>query len=352
MKKITAFGSFLIAILFVFFLFMPNLQANRDGQQNQANVNSDEVELADTGGEVIEIGLMQQMDHPSLDLIRQGIYDSLAERGYLDGENIEIEYQNGQGDQNNFKMIADSFVAADKDIMVGIATAAAQALANASQNETPVIMAAVSDPIAAGIVKDLKEPGVNVTGVSDTTPIEQQIDLIVETLPEAQTLGVLYNSSEVNVKNHVQQAKTYAESIGLNVEEATISSTNDLAQVAEQLAGNVDAVWVPNDNTIASAMPTLISATDSQGVPVFPVVDQMVAEGGLATVGLNQYQLGVDSGTVIADVIEGADPSTYPIKFTSAVELYYNSETSEKLGIALPQRVIDEGTDVSEGGGN
>lgn len=346
MKKISNFGSFLIGALLTLFLVMPQLQGSQNSANN-AESEADTVELADTKGKVIAIGLMQQMDHPSLDMIREGIYEGLEARGYVDGENIAIDYQNGQGDQNNFKMIADNFVAGEKDMVVGIATAAVQALANSAQGELPVIMSAVSDPVAAGLLDDLDNPGGNVTGVSDYTPIEEQLDLMVKVLPEMKTMGIIYNSSEVNVKNHVEEAKTYAESLGLEVEEATITSTNDLAQVAEQLAGKVDAIWVPNDNTIASSMPTLIQVTDSQKVPVFPVVDAMVADGGLATVGLNQRQIGVDTANVIADIIEGEDTATYPVHFTSKVDVYYNSDTAERLGITLPAEITAGATDVN-----
>lgn len=348
MKKISTFGTLLIVILFAFFIAMPTLLEHRDNSQASEGVNTDEVDLAHTE-EVIEIGLMQMMEHPSLDTIRQGFYDGLAERGYVDGENIEIEFENGQGEQSNFKMIADSFMAQDKDILVGIATPAVQALDNAAQGEVPVIMGAVSDPIGAGLMQDTENPGGNVTGVSDHSPIEEQLSLMMEIQPGVEALGVIYNSSEVNVLDHVEHAMDYAENeLGIRAQEATITSTNDLAQVAEQLAGEVDAIWVPNDNTIASSMPTLIQVTDSYGVPVYPVVDAMVAQGGLATIGISQHQLGVDTGHVTADIIEGADPATYPVQYTTKTDLYYNSDSAERLEIELPKDVINEGTDLAE----
>lgn len=352
MKKISNFGSFLIGALLTLFLLMPQLQGNQTNQDANSG-EDDQVELADTGGKTIAIGLLQQMEHPSLDTIRQGIYDGLKARGYVDGKNIEIDYQNGQGDQNNLKMIADNFVTADKDMLVGIATLAGQALDNAAPDDMPVVAGAVSDQVGAGLAKSNEKPGGNVTGTSDYTPVAEQLDLMMEIAPETKTLGIIYNSSELNVKKHVQIAKDYAANdLGLEVKEGTITSTNDLAQVAEQLASEVDAIWVPNDNTIASSMPTLIQVTDNYKVPVFPVVDAMVGEGGLATLGLSQYELGRDTATVIADVIEGAEPANYPILFTDETDLYYNSDTAKRLGITLPKNVIEEGTDVAaaEGG--
>lgn len=345
MKKISRMGAVLVIALFVLYLAMPTLIAKREGLEATGQ-EVDKSQLVETE-EDITIGLLQFIQHPSLDQIKDGFYDGMAERGYVDGENITIDYQNGQGNQSDLAMIANAFLAENADILVGIATPAAQALANAANGDRPVILSAVSDPANNGFIASDEKPGANVTGVTDMAPVAEQFDLMQEILPDMENVGIIYNSSESNVTKTVSEAKAEAESRGLNVVESTITSTNDLASVAEQLAGQVDVIWVPNDNTIASAMDTLIQVTDANGIPVIPVVDAMVADGGLATVGINQYQFGLDTATVVADVIEGADTATYPIIYNDKTDTYINTAKAEELGFELPEELIDAAIDVN-----
>ncbi|MCZ0716907.1 tryptophan ABC transporter substrate-binding protein [Aerococcus kribbianus] len=345
MKKIRALAYTLVLALAILFFTIPSLRQAQTGAESQ--VDPETVDLQETD-QVIDIGLLQYMDHPALDQIRQGIYDGLAERGYVDGENINIDYQNGQADQANLKMIADSFVSAEKDLLVGIATPAGQSLTNASQNHIPVVLGAVSDPVGAGLVKDEEAPGVNATGTTDVSPLDQQFDLMQAVMPDLTQLGMIYNSSETNAEAMVKDAVVEAESRGIEVDVKTISSTNDLAQVAEQVAQDNQAIFIPNDNSIAGSMATLIDVTDAYNVPVFPVVDTMVRDGGLLTVGLNQYQIGRDTATVIADIIEGADPSQYPIKYSSKMETIVNLDKAEELGIPIPQEIVTKAKDMSQ----
>lgn len=347
MKKIAGVGAFLVGILVMLFIAMPYIQkANEmDKTANAATPNSSG---APSDGKKVKVGLLQMMSHPALDDIRQGVYDGLGERGYKDGDNIDIEYQNGQGDQTLLKTLADQFMADKKDFLVGIATPAAQALANSSQNSVPVVLSAVSDPLGVGLVKDNKKPGVNVTGVSDQTPVKAQLDLIKKVMPNATRLGIIYSSSSQNVGEAVRDVNKLAPEYGFTAKAATITTTNDLTQVAEQLASEVDMIFVPNDNQIASAMPTLVAATNAHKIPVFPVVDTMVEAGGLATVGINQRQLGIDTGHVLADLIEGKKAQDYPIVFTKKVDTYFNSEAAARLGITLPEEILKEGTDMAK----
>lgn len=344
MHKITKFGYLLVCCLTLLFLFMPTLL---EAQSDVSQQNSDAVDVKETK-KVIEIGLLQFMDHPALDQIRAGIYDGLAERGYVDGKNIKIDYKNGQADQSNLKMLSDNFVTEDKDLLVGIATPAAQSLMNAAQGKIPVVLGAISDPVGSGLIKNEERPGVNATGTADVSPVKDQFDLITSLLPDIKTIGIIYNSSETNVEQTVTQAKAEASKRGIAVKIGTISSTNDLAQVTEQLANQTDAIYVPNDNTIAGSMNTLIDVTDAHQIPVFPSVDTMVQDGGLATVGLNQHQFGLDTGTVIADIIEGADPAEYPILETTKMEKIVNFEKAEELGITIPENIRSEAKDVKE----
>jgi putative ABC transport system substrate-binding protein len=288
------------------------------------------------------VGILQLTSHPALDLIYQGTVDALNDAGYIDGETMTLDFQNAQGDQSNLNSMSTRFVSRGAAVMVGIATPSAQALANSSQ-EIPIVLGAVTDPEGSGLVESNEAPGGNITGVSDLTPIKEQFSLIKEILPEAQTIGILYSSSEDNSIVQANQAIEIAKEMGLDTEVMTISSTNDVSQVGATLASQVDAIWVPTDNTVASAMTTLVSAADSNGIPIFPAVDTMVEEGGLATVGLDQYELGRLTGEMVAAILNGeSDPATTPIRYLDEGEIIINQEKAKQLGITIPTQLLEQ----------
>lgn len=347
-KKITIFGTIIIACLLVLVIGIPLMNNARNSAPAHAAGADSHTALKTTTKKVIQVGLLQVMSHPSLDDIRQGIYDGLEQRGYKDGENIKIDYKNGQGDQNLMKTISDQFVSDKKDYLVGISTTASQALANSAQGSIPLVMSAASDPKGSGLVKDNKKPGVNVTGVADHNPVEEQLRLLKKILPQAKRLGMIYSSSSQNMAELLGEIRTLAPKYGLTLKEATITTTNELSQVAEQLATDVDVIFAPNDNTIASAMPTLVAATNAHKIPVIPAVDRMVEQGGLATVGLNQRQFGLDTANVLADLIEGKQAKNYPIVFSNKLETVINSKAAKLLGIKLPPDLLKVAKDAAK----
>lgn len=304
------------------------------------------------GGEVSSgqprIGVLQLVSHPSLDQITEGIMDTLNQAGYIDGETADIDLQNAQGDQNNLATMSSRFINQDSDILIGVATPAVQALANAT-SDLPIIMGAVTDPTNAGLVENLDQPGGNITGVRDVTPYEDQIDLMMALLPELESIGIIYSTGEINAALQSEEARGYAESLGLGVVEATISSTNDLQQVASNLVNQVDAIWVGTDNNVASAFPTLIEVANQAQVPVFPAVAEMVEEGGLATVGLDQYELGVLTADLAIEVLEGADPGNLPVQDPSETELIINQDQADRLNISIDNQLMEEADSVIEG---
>lgn len=285
------------------------------------------------------VGLLQLVSHPSLDDIAEGVIDGLAEEGYIDGETIELDFQNAEGDQNNLNTMSQTFVQKQSDIMIGLATPSVLALANSSK-EIPIIMGAVTDPIHAGLMTDLANPTGNITGISDRTPIQEQLNLIRDILPEAKRLGIIYSTAEDNSVLQSEQAAEYAREIGLEPVMATISSTNDLAQVSANLVSDVEAVWVGTDNMVASAFPTLIEAADQAKIPVFPVVDTMVEQGGLATKGLNQYNLGYLTGKMAARILSGESIANTPVEFPDKLDMIINESQAKKLNITLPESVL------------
>lgn len=333
MKKLIGF------IVGIFIILGIGLFTYEEDTQNNA--------AGQTIDDTVDVGLLQLASHPALDDIAQGTVDALEDEGFVEGENMNLDYQNAQGDQSNLSTMSTRFVSNDSDVMVGIATPAAQALANES-SETPIIMGAVTDPVNVGLVDDLENPGGNITGVSDMTPVREQIELILEIMPEAERIGVFHSASEENSVLQGEMAVDFINELGLEPVQMTVTSTNDVSQVGAQLVNEVDAIWVPNDNIVASAFPTLIESADTAGVPVFPAVDTMVAQGGLATLGLNQYNLGYVTGQMTAAVLNGRDPGSIAIQYPDEVDLVINQEKANQLGIELPENIIKDATDITE----
>ena len=205
-----------------------------------------------------------------------------------------------------------------------------------------------SDYEGAKLIKSNNEPGGNLTGTSDMNPIKEQIDLLLKIAPNAKTIGCIYTSSEANSEIQFKAMKEYAESKGLKVESATISNVNDIQQAAQSLVGKVDIFWEPTDNVIASAIPTLVSVTDAAKKPVICGEPNMVKNGGLATYGIDYYELGKQSGHMAADILEGkSKPANMPIQFAKVLKAMFNKTDAAKLGITLSDDLLKD-ADVVE----
>ena len=295
---------------------------------------------------VAKVGVLQFVSHPSLDLIYKGIQDGLAEEGYKDDQ-VKIDFMNSEGDQSKVATMSKQLVANGNDLVVGIATPAAQGLASATK-DLPVIMAAITDPIGANLVKDLKKPGGNITGVSDHNPAQQQVELIKALTPNVKTIGALYSSSEDNSTTQVEEFKAYAEKAGLTVETFAVPSTNEIASTVNVMTSKVDAIWVPIDNTIASAFSTVVSSNQSAKKPIYPSATAMVEAGGLASVVVDQHDLGVATGKMIAQVLKGAKPADTPVNVFSTGKSVINKKMAQELGITIPESVLKEAGQVIE----
>ncbi|WP_056978669.1 tryptophan ABC transporter substrate-binding protein [Lentilactobacillus senioris] len=288
------------------------------------------------------VGILQLMSHPALDAIHKGIVAGLKDGGYTEGKNLKIDFQNAENDQSNLKTMSTKFENEDTDISIGIATPAAQALANTITNR-PVILGDVTDPKGAGLVQNNKRPGGHITGVSDRAPLKQQLGLIKQLMPKLKTLGIIYTSSDDSAVAQYKQFVQMCQKEHIQYKAYSITNSNDLNQVAQKAAGSVDAIYVPTDNTIAGAMSTLSAAADQQGIPVFPAVDTMVKNGGLATYSVDQYQTGVAIGKMTAKILKGkANPATTPIQFVDTGKLIINEKQAKKLGINIPANLIQE----------
>ncbi|MDQ0203856.1 ABC transporter substrate-binding protein [Pectinatus haikarae] len=299
------------------------------------------------GKKTFKIGVVQLVEHNALDAANKGFIAGLKERGYEEGKNITVDQQNAQADQSNLKNIAQRFVADKDDLICAIATPAAQSVANVTK-DIPIVGTAITDYKLAKLVASNEKPGGNVTGTTDGGPVEKQIDLLLKLFPNTKTIGTVYSSSEINSEIQVNRMKAYAESKGLKVETATVSTVNDIQQAAQSLVGKADVFYEPTDNVIASAMPTLASITDAAKIPVICAEPNMVKQGGFATYGIDYYKLGVQTGYMAADILDGkAKPADMPIQTANDLKVTVNKKNAAALGITVPDDVL-QGADIIE----
>ena len=281
------------------------------------------------------IGIVQLVEHDALDAANRGITDALKERGVT----MEIDRQNAQADQSNLRNIAQRFVSHNYPLIFAIATPAAQTVANATRT-TPIVATAVTDFAVAKLVKDNAKPGTNVTGSSDMNPIAAQTELLLKLVPNAKTVGTIYNSSEINSQLQIDILRKELEKHGVALAEATISSVNDIQQAAQSLVGKVDVMYVPTDNVVASSMPTLYRVTQAAKLAVVAGEAGMVRSGATATVAVDYYNLGKIAGNMGADILEGkAKPQDMPIRYQTEFKVVLNEPVVKELGLTVPEDV-------------
>ena len=343
MKKNKGILGFALVLLVV---LLGSLVYNTVQKSSQKTTNTQQEAQTTTQDKKVKLGVLQLLSHPALDAIYQGIQDELAKEGYEAGKNLEIDFQNAQGDQSNLASMSEKLVSNKNDVIVGITTPATLSLANVTK-DIPIVMGGITYPVEAGLIKDEKKPGNNITGVSDRTPIKQQLEIMKQVVPTLKTVGILYTSSEDNSVKQAKQAEEDAKALGLEVKVATIANTNDIQQVTESLASQVEAIFVPIDNTIASAMATVVKATDAKKIPVFPSADTMVADGGVLGLGVDQYQIGVETAKMVVEVLKGAKPADTPIKLANKGVIYLNEEKAKELGITIPADIAQKAQKVT-----
>ena len=281
------------------------------------------------------IGIVQLVEHDALDAANRGITDALKERGVT----MEIDRQNAQADQSNLRNIAQRFVSHNYPLIFAIATPAAQTVANATST-TPIVATAVTDFAVAKLVKDNNKPGTNVTGSSDMNPIAAQTELLLKLVPNAKTVGTIYNSSEINSQLQIDILRKELEKHGVALAEATISSVNDIQQAAQSLVGKVDVMYVPTDNVVASSMPTLYRVTQAAKLAVVAGEAGLVRSGATATVAVDYYNLGKIAGNMGADILEGkAKPQDMPIRYQTEFKVVLNEPVVKELGLTVPEDV-------------
>lgn len=279
----------------------------------------------------LKVGLVQLMDHTSLNTIRDSILDEFKAQGYVDGENIKIQYQNAGGDIPSLDTICKQFEADKVDVIIAITTPAAQAAAKYAEN-IPVVFSAVSDVKASKLVNDLKKPDLNITGTSDEIQVSSIMDLAFEMYPETKSVGYLYNASEVNSAANLKKLETYAKQKGFKVNKAAVANAADIQTGLASLLDSSDIIFSPTDNTVASAMGLVSEMCNNAKKPFFTGADSMVQDGGLATIGINYEQLGEESAEMAIKILKGTSVKDIPVKiYKDDLNLYMNTTTASKI---------------------
>ena len=293
--------------------------------------------------DVVKIGICQLVQHESLDQATQGFIDGLAEAGYVDGENIKIDFQNASGEPTNAQQICELFESNGVNLVLANATPAAQSAVNVFQDtDVPVLFTSVTDAVSNGIVDSNEAPGKNVTGTLDMPVIADQIQIIKDILPEAKTLAILYTSSEANSKIQADEAEAAAKNLGMEVIIQTATSTNDYQQVIESVADKADAVYIPSDNGFASAMATVNQTAVNHKLPVFCAVEAMIKEGGIATYAIDYYELGKQTAAQAVRILKGENASDIAVETQKEFALVINETFAKSVGVEIPQEIIDK----------
>ncbi|MFA0412542.1 ABC transporter substrate-binding protein [Vibrio renipiscarius] len=291
------------------------------------------------------VAVSQIVEHPALDATREGLIDGLKARGYEQGKNLEFDYKTAQGNPAIAVQIARQFVGERPDVLVGIATPTAQALVAATR-DIPVVFTAVTDPVGAKLVNQLEQPGKNVTGLSDLSPVAQHVELIKEILPDVKTIGVVYNPGEANAVALVNLLKDSAEQHGIEIIEATALKSADVQSATQVIAAKSDVIYAATDNTVASAFEGMIVAANQSKTPVLGGATSYVEKGAIAGLGFDYYQVGVQTAAYVADILEGKAPGTLDVKVAEGSDLVVNTKVAKALGIEIPTSVLERATSV------
>lgn len=291
-----------------------------------------------------QIGITQIVEHPALDAAVDGFQQALADAGIT----AKYDRQNAQGDMSMAMMIAQKFVSSKVDLILAVATPTAQAVANTTK-DIPILITAVTDPEAAGLVKSNQRSGTNVCGTSDLNPVDRQLALFKEIGRKINRIGVVYNAGEANSVIQVEMAKIEAKKLGFRIVEAPVSNSSEVYQAALSLVGRVDAIYVPTDNTVVSAFESVAKIAADYDLPLIPGEENGVPRGGFATVGIDYYRLGYQTGEIAVDILAGkVKPADLPIQYQTDLKLVVNPKAAAAQGFSLPQSLLDQADVVIE----
>ena len=293
----------------------------------------------------VSVAVTAIVEHPALDAVRDGVKDALTAAGYKEGENLKFTYQSAQGNPATAAQIARQFIGEAPDVIVPISTPSAQAVVSGTR-DIPVVFTAVSDPVGAQLVKSMEKPGGNVTGLSDLSPVADHVKLIKEVAPNVKTIGFLYNSGEANSLSLLEGLKVAAKEAGLEVVESAATKSAEVQGAARALIGKADLIYVPTDNTIISALEGAVSVAEEAKIPLMTADTDSVSRGAFIALGFNYYDVGKQTGEVVVRILKGEKPGDIPVNVAAGTDLVVNLVAAKKMGIEIPQAVVDRASKV------
>lgn len=286
--------------------------------------------------DIKKVFISQVAEHPALDATTRGIIDALAQHNYQRGKNLDLRVESAQSNGALAAQIANKFVQQQPDVVVAVGTLTAQSFVKyAVTKKVTLIFASVTDPLSTHIVKSIVKPGNNTSGVSNFVALEPQLKLFKNLQPQLQNLGILYNPGEINSVIMVQQLEQIAPKFNLKIIKQAVPRTMDILQAATKLANISDAIFISNDNSMLSAMQSIIKAANAKKIPVYVSDTDAVSHGALAALGPNQYDIGLQAGTMIAQLLKGSDIAQMPVQFPQKTELYLNLRAAQLLNIKV-----------------
>lgn len=291
------------------------------------------------------VAITQIVEHPALDACRQGVQDALADAGYKVGDNLQWSYESAQGNPATAAQVAKKFAGDSPDVIVAISTPSAQTVA-ASARHIPLVFTAVTDPLGAKLVKNMDKPGKLITGVSDLSPINKHMELVQRIVPGAKRLGVLYNPGEANSVTLVNLVKESAQALDMTVVEAAATKSGDVLAAARSLVGKVDVVYIPLDNTVVSALEAVIKVAEQSKLPIISGDTDSVKRGTIAALGFNYYDVGQQTGKMVARILNGEKPGDIAVEQVQTLELYLNPGAAERMGVTLSQTMLSQAKEV------
>ncbi len=295
----------------------------------------------------VTVAVTAIVEHPALDAARNGVRDALAAAGYKEGENLKFVFESAQGNPATAAQIARQFAGDEPNVIVPISTPSAQAVVSATR-DIPVVFTAVSDPLGAQLVKNMDKPGGNVTGLSDMSPVGEHIALIKEILPNVKTIGYLYNSGEANSVSLLAALKAEADKAGITIVESAATKSAEVQGAARALVGRADAIYIPTDNTIISALEGAVAVAEESKLPLFTADTDSVSRGSIAALGFNYYDVGKQTGEIVVRVLKGEKPGDIAVKTAAGSDLVINKSAAAKMGVTLPESVVSRANKVIE----
>ncbi|SFA79744.1 MULTISPECIES: ABC transporter substrate-binding protein [unclassified Bacillus (in: firmicutes)] len=281
-----------------------------------------------------KIGVTQIVEHPSLDAALTGFQKALKEEGLK----VEYDVQIAQGDQNNNQSIANNFAGDKVDLIFANSTPSALSALNATK-EIPIVFTSVTDPLGAGLVKSMESPGANITGTTDTHPdaIPNMVKFMDEHM-KGKSVGVIYNAGEQNSVSQIDLVKKALKGTDLKLVETTVSASSEVKQAAESLVGKADMIYIITDNTVVSALESVVQVAEDQDIPLFVGELDSVNRGGFAAYGFDYADIGYEAGQMAAKILKGEKKAKeLPVQYPQKLKLLINKKAAEKMNVDIKE---------------